>query len=290
MAVLISAVALDRLGEPPNRFHPVRWLGIGIERLEPYLGGYIGGIVLTAAALTPPTALGLGIEGVRGPVALAASAAVLSLAFSASGLEKAVLGARGETLSEARAETSLLVSRDVSDMGRGQLNSSLLETVSENATDSFFTPLFYFSLLGLPGALAYRALDTLDSMVGYPEEGPGGAVPAILEDAATVVPAALALAPLSAAAFFAFGPRAVGSGLRSTRLYGGERPGFNGWVMAFYAGALGVSLEKPGSYRMNAGPLPTTRDVKRGVTLFRASILTSLPFFLPLLYLREVLV
>lgn len=223
-----------------------------------------------------------------GLLALAAAVLLLKLSISGAALESAVASAASAEGEEARARTDLLVSRDATDLSEGHLHSALLETLSENTTDSLLTPLLYYGLLGLPGALAYRALDTVDSMLGYPSRGRLGLVPARAEDAATALPALIALLPLSLAAAALRGPRAAANGLRAARTHRHDRAGYNGKVMAFYAGALGVTLEKPGAYAMGTGPLPAPSDVRSGVTLFRAAALFTLPLVIGAIHLKEV--
>ncbi|MBS1264085.1 MAG: Cobalamin biosynthesis protein CbiB [Methanonatronarchaeales archaeon] len=260
-----------------------------MECLEPRATGLAGGAAITALALGLAVALSLLPRLLTGWTELLAAALLLNLSVSAASLEREIGRAAASPLEERRIRASHLVSRDVSGMDEGLLNSALLESLSENATDSVFTPLLYFALLGLPGALAYRALDTVDSMLGYPSEGRGGLVPARLEDAATAVPALLVLLPLSAAALATGGPSAARRGISSCLRFGRSREGFNGWAMAFYAGALDVSLEKPGSYVMNPGRLPDAGAAGRGVRLSRATLLFTLPVVAGLLFIGTAL-
>lgn len=259
----------------------MRWLGVLLERLDPVATGVTGGLLLTGTALGLSVAMALVPAALPEPWNLVAAATLLKLSFSGAALERTVAAAASADAREMRNRASRLVSRDVSEMDEGHITSALVETLSENSTDSFFTPLAYFALLGIPGALAYRALDTVDSTYGYPEEGGRGLVPARLEDAATFLPARLAVAPLYLAALVGIGPGAARDGLRTARRYGQGRDGFNGGVMAYYAGALGKRLEKPGAYVMGEGPLPGRGDAERAVALFRwfqaASILLLVP-------------
>lgn len=241
------------------------------ERLE----GLIGGVAAAATPVALAILIAAAAMRLPGPASLVASVLLLKISFSAAALERAVLGASGEPLEPSRRLTGHLVSRDTSQMGPGHLASAQLETLSENTTDSLFSPLLYFALLGLPGALAYRALDTADSTVGYPGRGLEGRVVAAAEDAASLLPSYLVLVPVAIGAAFTEGPGATWKGLAAARGSGGKRSGFNGKVIAFYAGALGVTLEKPGGYSMGYGELPGTEDVRRGIRLFRASVVAT---------------
>jgi len=212
---------------------------------------------------------------------------LLKLSFSAATLESSVKeAAKGDT-EEVRRRTANLVSRDVTDMEEGHLHSSLLETLSENFTDSYLTPLLYYTLLGLPGALLYRALDTTDSMYGYPTQEARGKIPAKLEDAATYPASILSILPTHAATHLTRGRDAALKGLEASRKYADARQGYNGRIMAYYAGALDVQPEKPGDYTMNQGSLPGKTDIMNGVKLFQASAATSIPLLLAALQLRK---
>ena len=93
----------------------------------------------------------------------------------------------------ARRRMSALVSRDTSGLTSGQMAAGAIESVAENITDSIVGPLLAFALFGLPGAVAYRAINTLDSMVGYRGRYEYlGKASARLDDLVNLIPARLA--------------------------------------------------------------------------------------------------
>src|SRR5262249_4714871 len=130
-----------------------------------------------------------------------------------------------------------------------------------NLTDAFVSPLVFYLLLGLPGAFAYRALNTADSMLGYREGALEyfGKVAARLDDVANLVPARLAALALVVTA-----GRRAGAAWSMMRRDHARTPSPNaGWTMATMAGALGVTLAKPGVYRLGDGPEPSAGDIGR---------------------------
>jgi adenosylcobinamide-phosphate synthase len=185
-----------------------------------------------------------------------AAALVLKPAFAARMLldagqdvERAL--ARAD-LAAARAGLQVLVSRDVSALGPGLLAAAAVESLGENVSDSLVAPLLWYAVAGVPGAWAYRAVNTADAMVGYrgPYEWLGKAA-ARLDDLANLLPARVtALLIVIAAALC----RADAAGAwRTLRRDGARTASPNaGWPMAALAGALGVRLEKAGHYVLNA--------------------------------------
>jgi adenosylcobinamide-phosphate synthase len=148
--------------------------------------------------------------------------------------------------------------------------AAAIESVAENLTDSFVAPLLFYLVFGLPGALAYRALNTADSMLGYRDGALEyfGKVAARLDDVANLVPARLAALVLVVVS----GRRAPAawSTMLSDRRH---TPSPNaGWTMAAMAGALGVTLAKPGVYSLGRGDEPVAGDIDRALRLLRRAI------------------
>jgi len=181
MAVLVLAVLLDlAVGELPDRFHPTAWMGKTValaERLGPgnARGQLVWGICM--ALLIPglwATGAYLAVQGLQNLPDIAyilVGAVLLKTTFSVRMLHQVaakirMLLVQGD-LVEARAGLRSVVSRDVSTLTSEQATAATVESVSENTTDSFVGPWLAFALFGLPGAFAYRAINTLDSMIGY---------------------------------------------------------------------------------------------------------------------------
>ena len=301
---IMLAVAFDlACGDPPNRFHPVAWIGSGLivarhrlprrGRLLPLLCGAL----LMGVGLVAVTALGAGIG--RGlarlplPLALMAEAILLKSLFSIRGLALAARAvalalSRGD-LAEARALASWhLVGRPTGDLDISLVAAAAIESVAENASDSIVAPLFYYGLGGLPGALAYRLINTADSILGYrdAEREWLGKVPARLDDLANLIPARLTALMIILAA-----PGAGGRSSRAFRIWWRDArrtasPNA-GHPMSAAAGALGVELEKVGAYRLGEGLRPPeVADIGRAVRLLSGTIGLAL---IPIATLRLLL-
>jgi adenosylcobinamide-phosphate synthase len=270
-AALWVALAIDRwLGEPAARWHPVVWMGH-------YLG-WFGFRMAPQAADARPRDLLLFLKGAlawcvgalfAGIVALAvqavavqslpvwATALVLALALKPlfawrmlRGEVLAVEAALAVSLEAGRAQLARLVSRDVSALSEREVRESAIESLAENLNDSLVAPVFWFVLLGLPGAAVYRFANTADAMWGYRGERNGrdwtwfGKWAARADDVLSWLPARFTVLLLALAAWRWPG----GLALEARRT-----PSPNsGWPMAAMALLLGVRLAKPGVYALNA--------------------------------------
>jgi adenosylcobinamide-phosphate synthase len=276
-AALLGAAALDLLvGEPPAQAHPVVWLGRAIslaERTAPR-GGHARqltwGAVL-AGGLPLVAALVSGVAGRVcrrcGPAGVLAEAAMLKPAFALG----ALVGAGGIVrraldlgdLARAREELRSLVSRDTGSLDGGLVAAAAIESLAENLTDSVLAPWLAYVAFGLPGAYAYRAVNTLDSMIGYHGRYEYlGKAAARLDDLLNCLPARVGAVLLAAAAPAGLGSctRALRTALRDAQRTASPNAG---WTMAAMAGALGVRLEKVGAYALGDGRIPDSVDIAR---------------------------
>ena len=161
-----------------------------------------------------------------------------------------------------------LVSRPTQDLDAGGVASAAVESVAENLTDAYAAPVAFFLVFGLPGAAFYRAVNTADAMIGYRDGALDyfGKVAARLDDVLNVIPARLAaLAIVAASALAGANAAAAWRMLRRDRARTASPNA--GWTMAAIAGALGVTLEKPGSYRLGDGHAPRPDDIARAVRI-----------------------
>jgi len=280
VAVVLLAVAIDlAFGDPPNRWHPVAWIGralsAGRERLchgSPTVlfvsGGALtlGVIALAAVAggLVAMLAHVLGAAGVLvQAVALKSTLALRDLARAARGVASALAA---NDLAGARTQLGFhLVSRPTAALDSSQVASGAIESMAENFTDAFVAPLLFYLVLGLPGALAYRALNTADTMLGY-HDGPleyFGKLAAKLDDLANLIPAPLAAVAIVAAA----GHTARAAWSVMIRDHDRTASPNAGWTMSATAGALHVTLEKSAAYRLGHGRPPTASDIDRSIRL-----------------------
>jgi adenosylcobinamide-phosphate synthase len=248
-----------------------------------------------AALLLSGTALTLFVMALAagGGAAVATVAHALESALSLRGLIRAARSvaaalSRGE-LDTARARLGVhLVSRPTATLDAGEVASGAIESVAENLTDALLAPIVSYLALGLPGALAYRALNTADAMLGY-REGEleyFGKFAARLDDAANLLPARLAALALAAAA----GLRAPAAWTIMVRDHRRTASPNAGWTMSAMAGALGVSLTKPGAYRLGEGRAPTAADIEHGVLLVaRAAALSVIAVLSTLLIIKNIM-
>ena len=270
--------------------HPVAWLGRALAAGEGRLrrGGpralLLGGAltVTGVAALAGLTGGALAALAERlGHAGLVVEALALMCLLSLRGLASAARGvaaalARGDLPAARAAVGRDLASRPTAALDAGQLASATIESVAENLTDAFLAPACFFLAFGLPGAAVYRAVNTADAMFGY-REGTlerFGKVAARLDDLLNWIPARLAGWSLVAgAALVGESAARAASVMRRDR----DRTASpnSGWTMAAMAGALGLTLEKPGAYRLGDGPRPAVADIRRSLRVFGAGALLS---------------
>lgn len=286
LAVLLLAMAADLvLGDPAWFYrvvpHPVAAIGKAIDVLEHTLnrhqlsrprrilfGGLctllvVGGAFVIGAllhALLTGLPFGWVVEGL-----LASSL----LAFR--GLYDAVCAvARGlaESLEAGRAAVSRIVGRDPQSLDAAGVARAAAESAAENFSDGFVAPVFWFLLLGLPGLAAYKAVNTLDSMIGYRNARfeAFGKMAARLDDAANVVPARLGALLFVVVALSLPGASAVGAWKTMLRDAPKHRSPNAGWVEAALAGALGLALAGPRRYGTQVVADDWMGDGRRAVT------------------------
>ena len=171
-----------------------------------------------------------------------------------------------------------LVSRPTAHLDAGQVAAATIESVAENLTDSVLAPAAFYLAFGLPGAFAYRAVNTADSMIGY-RSGTlehFGKVAARLDDALNFIPARLAALAIVGAAALAGAD--VGRAWRTMVDDHARTASPNaGWTMAAMAGALGVQLEKPEHYVLGEGTPPTVDDISTAVRIVVIAALMAIP-------------
>jgi adenosylcobinamide-phosphate synthase len=255
LTVLLAGLLDVAFGEPPNAIHPVAWLGRLIALLErgaPHerpRAEFAYGVVIVAVATAAAAGAGLGI-------CLAMTHLPWWLALPLVGAGRYVQRALSGDSDSAAAREGLraLVSRD-RDLSPSQVASAAIESLAENLSDSVVAPLLYFAVLGLPGALVYRAVNTLDAMVGYHGRYEYLGKPAArLDDLANLIPARLSGLLLVALACCRCRGAAAWAALRRQRRLSSSPNKL--WTIAPMAGALGVRLAKPGAYAVGPDERP----------------------------------
>ncbi|HTY89884.1 MAG TPA: cobalamin biosynthesis protein [Methanocella sp.] len=269
MEAFLLAVAFDLIfGEPRPLFHPTVWIGTLIGFLDRHAPkslkrtyGVLMALFCICLAAIAGYIIPLLLYQVSPLVALLVTAYLLKSTFSLSFLWQISgdihLDLKAGKLDAARAKLPALVGRDVSKLDEGRMASCVIESLGESFVDGIFSPVFYFVIFGLPGAMAYRAINTLDSMVGYKDEKHRevGWASARIDDIANFIPARLAV--LLMALMSGHPIRSVKIAMRD----GGNAPSINsGYPMAAFAGALGLRLEKSGYYVLGEGLKPCGVD------------------------------
>jgi adenosylcobinamide-phosphate synthase len=274
LAALLGGVGADWLfGDPPNRYHPVAWLGRLIGYFVPKLKGGAEKAKGTVFAILLVAAVGLAVHFLMfasmylaGVIALViASAVILKITIAVRGMERharAIMSCLDAgDLAGARQNLSMIVRRKTDDLDEQHILSATIECVSESTVDGITAPIFYYSIFGPAGAFAYRAINTLDSMVGYKDEyfKDIGWISARLDTAANYVPARITAFLMVASA------RMLGADWKNSlgMLQRDHAKTFSpnaGYPMATMAGALRVRLEKIGHYALGDEQEPATLE------------------------------
>ncbi len=302
---LLLAVGLDRLlPEPPTKVHPVVWMGRAIatmERAAPqqraaaFLFGLVGVVVVVGVSTALAWFAMATLASVHPLAYVAGSAIVLRTTFTVRGLSstaKLTLQALREgRLEAARASLRSLVSRDPTTLTAPLVAASVIESVAENTTDSYVGPWLAFAAFGVPGAVAYRAINTLDSTWGYRGSYEYlGKVAAHLDDAVNLIPARLsALMLLVSGALDRLSVRRAWSTmLRDHRHTASPNAGL---TMSAMAGLLGTRLEKPGHYCLGEGLRePIAEDIVTAVRVAEQTAILGVIATLAVLTIRHALV
>lgn len=265
LPLLLALLADAWLGDPPAWPHFVRWVGRAIAWLETRLrtlchtsqdlrlaGAAL--VLLVVGASAGAAWLALNLAHALLPLLGLALAAFLAFQCLAAGQlwreAKAVLIPLDQgRLDQARRSLAMIVGRDTAQLDQAGVRRAVIETLAENLNDGVIAPLFYLALGGPVLGVAYKAVNTLDSMVGYKNERYAdlGWASARLDDLAGWLPARLtALVIMAAAPLLGLGPSQA---LQATLLYHDAHKSPNSaWPEAAMAGALGLRLGGPNFY------------------------------------------
>jgi adenosylcobinamide-phosphate synthase len=263
-SALCAAIAIDiGFGELPARLHPVVWMGRLIRAVEgrlPRVGAcrqLLGGALLALGIPLACATLALGAAALTRSLPILGwlfHVLVLTAMFALRALGEAARAVHraldDSDLDRARNALRSLCSRDPSQLSAQDLIGASVESVAENASDSVVAPLFYYACFGLCGAVVYRAVNTLDAMVGYHGRYEYlGKASARLDDALNFIPARLTATLLVVAGAVLHQDAARGIAIWRRDAASTESPNA-GRPMATMAGLLGVRLEKAGHYRL----------------------------------------
>jgi adenosylcobinamide-phosphate synthase len=287
-AGLLAGVAADALLGDPRRGHPVAAFGRAAAAVQTrlYADSTQRGAVYAAACVALAAAPAVAAARLARGRPLAALAAVTAATWAVTGAKSLTGEARrigraleAGDLAAARAALPSLCGRDPDGLDAREISRAVVESVAENSGDAIVSPLLWGAAAGVPGLVAYRAINTLDAMVGYrsPRLARFGTASARLDDVANWVPARLT-ALLAAACAPAVGGRPAAA-LATARRYGARHPSPNaGYCEAAFAGALGLRLGGASSYDgvaerrpgLGQGRAPEPADIERAAHLCRA--------------------
>jgi adenosylcobinamide-phosphate synthase len=262
--ILFFSCLLDFLfGDPPSFPHPIRWMGqaiIGLESRFRYLplhlviSGALFSLFLIATVLTLSVLLLQIAQAIHPYLKICLEILMIYYALSIRSLKKAAMDVyhalEQKPITEARQKVSHIVGRDIDELSESQVAQAAVESVAENLVDGFISPLFYAFIGGAPFALAYKMVNTLDSMIGYKNKDyiHFGKFAARLDDVANFLPARLSIPVTAAAAQLIVGRGMVS--FRTAAIEGRHHTSPNaGYPEAAFAGALQVKLNGPHHYQ-----------------------------------------
>ena len=294
--IVVLALLIDRfIGEVPNAIHPLRWMGNLLGAIDcrirnrgtrmtsvlGFLSYLLVFILFSGIGLLITTVCRYYVSDIVSPEVgevlwIVASAFIFKISFAIFSFRKHCDPIRKDLdegrVEDAAAKVQMIVSRNTKGMDAEHIASSCCETVSENLVDSVYSPVLYFGLFGIPGAVMFRCANLMDAMWGYLNEKYGrlGFFPAKFDDVlgfitSRVSPYFVALAGM----ILHMDWRAS---VPAAKAEHNKTPSPNsGWSMTAVAAVLGISMEKRGVYVMGTGPMPTTEDVRRCCRLVELS-------------------
>ena len=296
--VIGLAILLDlKFGDPKNRYHPTAWIGTLIAKLTPLaknehptiekFGGICVVTVVSGLSIVLLYALNIGITLLTidyAPliVSVIVSGLLLKTTIAICGMEKhakSVLESIDEeNLDLARTRLSMIVKRNTKNLDKDHVLSGVLESISENTVDGITGPLFYYALLGLPGAFVYRVINTADSMIGYKTDifKNVGWFAATCDSILNYIPSRLTglVMIISAAILQNNWRESYKIMIRDGKKTSSPNAGY---PMAALAGALETRFEKINHYKLGDGKIILTKkDVHSAISIMK---LTSILFF-----------
>lgn len=291
-AMLVAVVLDAALGWPPRLYarigHPVSWLGRLIAALDARFNREVetashrrmAGVVAAVSVIAVAAGMAFAIQwtlpaGWIGTLLLGIVAwPLLAVRAMHAHVAAVAVPLAGNDLAAARRVVSMIVGRDPALLDAGGISRAAIESLAENTSDGIVAPVMWGALLGLPGLAAYKAINTLDSMIGHrtPRHEAFGWAAARIDDLANLVPARLT------ALLFALASgrprRALACVIGDARKH---RSPNAGWPESAMAGALGVRLSGPRIYAgrvadepwLNArGRDPEAADIARALAVY----------------------
>jgi cobalamin biosynthesis protein CobD len=306
--IVLFALLIDRfIGELPNRFHLLRWIGNVVGWLDgkvtnrasrrTRVAGFVSYVIvfllfwfilmsICAAVRYLCGDLSANIGTATIPVGeilwLFTVAFMFKLTFAIFSFRKHCKPIESD-LSEGRTEDAaskvqMIVSRDTEGMDEAHIASSCCETISENLVDSVISPTFYFGLFGLTGAIMFRCANLMDAMWGYLNDKYSdlGRFVAKFDDALGYLTSRISpVFVIIGSSILRMNNKGIMDAAKNEH---GKTPSPNsGWPMTATAAALEISMEKKDVYVMGTGPLSKVKDISR---CYRLIEVTSIVFLL----------
>ena len=259
-----AAFLLDLiLGDPRWLPHPIRWMGKWIESWEPRFRKLSMDLSVSGALFALSLVCGTWLITwillqiaylLHEPFYTGLQAILIYFALSVRSLQTSAMDVyhalKSDSLNASKEKLSLIVGRDVESLDSKGVIRATVETVAENLVDGILSPLFFAAIGGAPLAMAYKMVNTLDSMVGYKNEKylEFGKWAARLDDIANFIPARLSIPVISLAAYFL--RDRIKETFMTAILDGEKHHSPNaGYPEAAFAGALGIRLGGPNTYQ-----------------------------------------
>ena len=313
LLIVLAAILIDRLGELPNKYHLLRWIGnlVGFldrrvkdrSSLKTNIAGFLSYmlvfLVFWVIMMMICSLIRNGLDAYQWDIMgmtvslgeiiwIIVTAFMFKITFAVFSFRHHCVpiqdDLRNGDLISARKKVQMIVSRDTSELDEKHVTSSCCETISENLVDSVISPAFYFGIFGMTGAIMFRCANLMDAMWGYLNEKYGklGFFVAKFDDVLGYVTSRISpLFVALTALIFGYEHKGV---LKAAMDEHTKTPSPNsGWPMTAVARAMGFSMEKKDVYVMGSGELPSIDDVTRCYKLVeRTSVLFILLITIPL--------
>lgn len=312
ISVLLFAFVIDlAFGDPKSKFHPTAWIGSLISKLVPLaknnskyiekLGGILLVLSVSSVVGFSIVMLDLGInlitiDYVHLLASIVVGGLILKTTIAIKGMEnhaiQVIAALKQDNIDSARSHLSMIVKRNTKNLDKNHVYSGVIESISENTVDGITAPLFYYGLFGIVGALVYRVINTIDSMVGYKNNifRNIGWFGANCDNVLNYLPSRIT------ALVMVFSAMMLGHNWRNSYQImirdGKKTQSPNaGYPMAAIAGALETRFEKINHYSLGDGSvLLSNQHVKAAISLMKTtSILFSVLIVIPTIILLNYL-
>lgn len=310
--IIFFAVLLDlSFGDPKNKFHPTAWIGFLIAKLTPIfknpseifekIGGVFVILISCGIVLSLLILLEIGmnlftVEYLTMITTTLIGVILLKMTIAIKGMEKHALAVidslERDDIVSARDNLSMIVKRNTKNLDRNHIISGVIESISENTVDGITGPLFYFGLLGLPGAFVYRVINTADSMIGYKTNifKNIGWFGANCDKFLNFIPSRLTALTMILSAMILKNDWKKSYKIMIRDGSKTESPNA-GYPMAAIAGALGKKFEKIDHYSLGDGDISFSTDhIRSAITLMKStSLIFSCIVVVPIIFLLSYL-